>query len=358
MAKQKEEAQEVQEVQGMQEEETNNVNIDIDIDENAIDSIEPIEMNKEEKKEVKREQKEERHYNNMDSTTNKKINCLRNERVIVRYIPKQYGGITNPKHVLYGRFAENSYRSLTVPRLTSGTFVNVLTDSEKEFLEDIMGLEQNALSVYKRENNFWDDGNDFGISKVILYKQDNYLDLSVPEDYIRYKILLANKELVAPSMEKYQDMPKASYMFVIVNENDENKLMSSNMTTVMQCYKEYGKYEDNADVLRVIIETLDGRPLANNTKIEFMQNKCNELIQGNSKNFLKVITDKMLSTKVLIRKAVDAGIISKRGNFYYIKEDNTPMCENNEEPILSAACEFLNAPKRQDLMLSIQAKLK
>ena len=62
-----------------------------------------------------------------------------------------------------------------------------------------MGLEYNALSVYKRENNFWDDSNDIGISKVALRKQDNYFDLSKPEDYIKYKILLANKNFIAAS---------------------------------------------------------------------------------------------------------------------------------------------------------------
>jgi hypothetical protein len=109
--------------------------------------------------------------------------------------------VTNPKHVLYGGMAETAVRTFVVPMLSSGVYVNVLTDSEKAFLEEVMGLEYNALSIYKKENNFWDDANDFGISKVKLQKQDNYLDLSNPEDYIRYKILLANKDFVAPSLE-------------------------------------------------------------------------------------------------------------------------------------------------------------
>ena len=73
------------------------------------------------------------------------INCLRKERVIVRHIPKEGGMITNPKHVLYGGMAENASRTFVVPRLSSGMFVNVLTDAEKAFLEEIMGLEYNYL---------------------------------------------------------------------------------------------------------------------------------------------------------------------------------------------------------------------
>lgn len=286
------------------------------------------------------------------------INCLRNERVIVRHIPKLGGMITNPKHILYGGMAENASKVFTVPRLSSGLFVNVLTDSEKAFLENIMRLEPNALSIYKKVDNFWDDSNDKGISRVRLGKQDNYLNLSDPEDYIRYKILLANKDYIAPSLEALQDSPKASYQFVIISEEDETKNAKVNMSTTMKCYKEFGKIEEDADVLRVIIETIDGRPLSSTSKLEFLQTKANDLIQADSRLFLKVITDPMLSTKVLIRKSIEAGLISKRGNYLYLRSDNTPLCETNEEPTLNIAAKYLNHPKHQEVKFSLEAKLK
>ena len=140
------------------------------------------------------------------------VSCLRNERIVVRHVPKLTGMWgNNPKHILAGGMAEGASRTFVVPRLSSGMFVNVLTDKEKAFLEEIMGLEYNALSIYKKTNNFWDDSNDSGINKVRLTKQDNYFNLSDPEDYIRYKILLANKDYIAPSLQTLQDAPKATY---------------------------------------------------------------------------------------------------------------------------------------------------
>jgi hypothetical protein len=88
--------------------------------------------------------------------------------------------VQNPKHILYGGMAETATRSFVVPKLSSGLFRNVLTDNEKSFLEQVMGLEYNALSIYKKKDNFWDDSNPNGIGRVTLHKQDNYLDLSVP----------------------------------------------------------------------------------------------------------------------------------------------------------------------------------
>lgn len=289
---------------------------------------------------------------NKEAVINEPINCLRNERVIVRYVPKESGIVTNPKHILYGGMAENAVKYFTVPQLESGKLVNILTDNEKEFLEDIMGLEFNALSIYKKENNYWSN------KQVRLLKQDNILDLSDPEQYIKYKILLANKDEIAPSLQALQDMPKATYKYVIIKEGEETSNARQEMSATMQAYMEYGKYEKDADTLRTIIETIDGRPLALNTKIEFLQTKINKLIQADAKLFLKVITDPLLSTKVLIKRAVEGGLIANRGGFFYLREDNSPLCSNKEDPTFNMAAKFLASPKNQALKFSIEAKLK
>lgn len=287
------------------------------------------------------------------------VSCLRNERIIVRHVPKLTGMWgNNPKHILAGGMAEGAVRTFVVPRLSSGMFVNVLTDKEKSFLEEIMGLEYNALSVYKKVDNFWDDSNENGINKVRLTKQDNYFNLSDPEDYIKYKILLANKDYIAPSLQALQDAPKATYQFVIISEGEETKNAKSNMSATMLCYKEFGKIEYDIDTLRVIVETIDGRPTSQTAKLEFLQTKVNSLIQADSKIFLKVITDPMLSTKVLIKKAIEAGLISNRGNYLYLRKDNTPLCEANEEPTLNIAAKYLNSPKHQEVKFALEAKLK
>jgi len=285
------------------------------------------------------------------------INCLRNEQVIVRYLPKQSRMVSNPKHVLFGGMAENATRTFVVPMLSSGRYVNVLTDDEKDFLEDIMGLPKNAMSIYKKVDNFWDDTNEAGISKVTLRKQDNYLNLANVEDYIRYKILIANKDYIAPSLEALETHPKATYQFVILTEESETKSARKGMTILMQCYTAYGKIEDDVDALRIIIETLTGITVHKNTKKEFLQTKINELIQSNSKMFLKIATDPLLQTKVLIRKCIESGLIAHRGNQYYIREGNVPMCEDGE-PTLNVAAQWINLPKNQEIKLSLEAKLK
>lgn len=279
------------------------------------------------------------------------VSCLRNVKVEVRFIPK-IGRITDPRHVLYGGMADEAVRTYTVPMLRSGAYVNVLTDSEKEFLEDYMSLEKNALSVHRKENNYWD--NFF----VPLRKQPNYLDLSDPNDYIKYKVLLANKDYIADSLQTLEEKKKATYQYVLVEEGEETSKANRNMSFTMQAYMEFGKYQEDYDTLRVLVEMLDGKPISSRVKIEYLKEKINNLIQKDAKIFVKTIQDSLLPTKVLIKKAIEAGIISNRGGMLYLKDGGTPLCGDNEEPTINTAAKFLNLPKNQTLKFSIESKIK
>lgn len=287
------------------------------------------------------------------------INCLRNERVIVRFVPSQNAMVQSRGHVLWGGMAETATRSFVVPRLRStGVYKNVLTNNEKACLEKVMGLEPDALSVHRRTNNFWSDANPNGMGKVTLHKQDNFLDLSNPIDYIKYKILLANTDYIAPSLQDLEDRPKATYQFVIISENAETQANLSKMDATMRCYMEYGKIEKDKDTLRLLIETFEGRPMGAQVKLDYLQGKVNEFIQKDPRRFLNIAQDELLPIKVLIRKSVDAGLIGKRNDTYYLTEDNRPLCELGEDSTLTNAAKYISSVKRAELKYSLEAKLK
>lgn len=278
------------------------------------------------------------------------MNCLRNERIVIRHINTN-SKVTNPKHVLYGNMAETAYKYFCVPKYQSGIFVNVLTNAEKEYLEDAMGLEYNALSVYKKIDNYWEN------RMVRLGKADNYLDLSIPEQYIDYKILLANTDFIAPSLKELEERPKATYQFVIISNNEEVNAAKNEMTTIMKAYMEFGRIKDNIDDLRCLIEIIEKRPLSPTVKIETLQTKTNTLIQAGPKKFVTVVTDKLFPVKVLIKKAVLNGIISNRAGLFFMQKDNIPLCNSNEDPTLDVAASYLAQPNHQDLKFSIEATL-
>ena len=293
------------------------------------------------------------------TSSDEPVNCLRNEKIVVRFVPSPNAMVQSRSNVLGGGMAESATRKFTVPRLAStGNFKNVLTNNEKAFLEKAMGLEYNALNIYRRHDNFWDDSNPRGIGKVTLYKQDNYLDLSSPIDYIKYKILLANKDTIASSLQELEEHPKATYQFVIISENAETQMNLSKMDATKRCYMEYGKIENDKDTLRVVIETFEGRPTTAQTKLDWLQGKINDYIQKDPRRFLAVIQDELLPTKVLIKRSLEAGLIGMKNDAYYLRSDGSPLCEIGEESTLNNAAKYIASVKHQQLKYTLEAKLK
>ena len=280
------------------------------------------------------------------------INCLTNERVLIKFVPKENSMAGNdPKHVLYGGMAESSTKTYVVPMLRSGQLKDVLTKDEKTFLESYLGLEDNALSVYNIENNFWKK------FKVTVRKEGETLNLSDGMDYIRYKVLLANTDLIAASMQVLEDKPKSTYEFVLVKDNERIGADKVKIDAKKAAYKIWGKIDEKADMLRVIIETITRRPVSSTTPIDELNVTIESLIDKDPKHFLRVAEDEYLPTKVLIRNGIEAGIIINRGGQLYMRDNNEPLCENGE-PTLNVAAGYLNMPKHQNTKLLIEDKVK
>lgn len=290
--------------------------------------------------------------------------CLRNERVIVRKLPKRTNLVQDSNHVMGDGMHENAFFIYCVPKLQkSNNFVNVLTDDEKNYLEYCMGLPHNALSIYKspKEENFWSDANPNGFGSVTLKKRDNIFDMSKPTDYIAIKILLANKDKICPSMEEWAARPKETYEFVIIREGQESKVSKSNTDATIQAVMKLGKVADDKDILKLIVETMMGKKYADQTSLEWLQTTALDLIKNTPKNarmFLAILDDESLDNKVLIRKCISKGAIADRGGFLYIKDGNIPMCGDGEEPTLKIAAKWLSKPSNQEMLFKLQAELK
>lgn len=295
---------------------------------------------------------------NNDSNDNTREACLRNEKVVIRFVPRRGGmKIDNPKHILYGGMSEGSKQRFVCPINENGSFVAVLTSDEQSYIEEVMGLESNALNVHRKKDNFWDDSQDNFLAYVDLGKDDVTLDLSDPMDYIKYKILLAYDDIIAPNREALSLVPRDTYQFVITNDDADVAAETSKMNKTMECYKLLGKYEDSFDKLKYIVESIESKPLSKGVKIEWLRARCNELIQHNSSNFLNVAKDPMLNTKVFIKMCVASGIIYHRDSMLYVSDGDIPLCGKNEIPTLNNASKYLNDPANKDLLLNLQAKL-
>lgn len=283
-----------------------------------------------------------------------KVNPLRNEKIYVRFVPHEGLAGSDPKHVLSGHKANGVKTTISVPILSSTkTFKNVLTNDEKEFLEKALNLDPNALSVYNTKNNFWAD-----YKIKIDTKEGLHLDLSNPEDYIKYKVLLANSDLVAPSVQERLERPKRSYQFEIVSENNEIEMETFKADALINGAVELGKIENDVDTMRVLAEILDATPYSQTTTKAFLKTRLSKILKNDAKAFYRAITDPMLHSKVLIRRGQELGKISKRGDYFYLASNGSPLCNDNENPTFAIAARYLNEPAHQDLKFLLENELE
>lgn len=273
---------------------------------------------------------------------------LPNETVTVKFIKRKKGMASNVEdnHVIAGGMLTNAKKSFSAPRQRNGEIANILTNEEKEYLENATG--GTNLSVY---GDFWKT------FKVDLFKDDasNQFNLSNPIDYISIKLLESLTNDIAKSWSERND--KQTYQFAITREDEIPNEKKAKLDTKKEAFKLYGKIEDDRDKLIGVLRLLDNSPISKNVKLKWVQGKVEEYVDTVPSVFLNVIKDSSLETKILINKAVEEKIILRDGN-RYSTIDGLELAENKEIPSFNNAVKYLDNPKHQEVRDLIVARLK
>lgn len=274
---------------------------------------------------------------------------LPNEKITIKFIKRNKGlaSDVSESHVISGGMIEGATRKFCVPLLKNGGLKNVLTNEEKEFFEEGHFAGVN-LSIY---SDFWKN------QYVSLEKLDTIFDLSIPEDYLKYKILLSWTDVIAPSLQMYKTHNKGTYQFYISGDGEEIKDRSNALSTIKKAWKEYYKIEDNRDVLISIIYLMSGKKVSDNSKMDFINTEVETLVDSRTKDFLNLIEDPNFETKTLIALAEQAGIVLKK-NGKYETIDGLELCKKGEIASLPNAVKYLNDIKNQEVRDLIEARVK
>ena len=101
---------------------------------------------------------------------------------------------------------------------------------------------------------------------------------------------------------------------------------------------------------------MTGEKVGGDIQLEYLQNRVSDLIESNAREFLSVVTDPLLQYKALLKEAVESNVVELRGDYYYY--NNTPMCGKDENPTITVAARYVSNPKNQEILFSIQGRLK
>lgn len=276
---------------------------------------------------------------------------LLDKKVLIMPV-KRKGSFVPAGHENEFLFKHSTYK-LGVPRQSrNGELVDPLTDEERAFFESKesgLSLEKGDLSIYKKDKNFW---NNF---IVTLDKNVMELDLSKSMDYIRWKVLLVNRDLIAPS--EAEAFSKGTYKFKISEQGAIEEAKAKKTASTKDAYMALGKIMDSPTKMRNFLNVYfftrkGGKTIAPNATKEFLQVETEKVLEKDVKGFISTLEDKSYDTKVLIYQALKARAITREGLVYTTTEGD------NIGDSLEEAIAFFDNPVNNEEIFKIKARIE
>ncbi len=287
-------------------------------------------------------------------------NTLVQKKIKVKPIERQ-GGFHVKGNDGYFMFTGTKLK-LSTPVGPTGVLVDPLEGMSLEAIKELadkLSLKPEDFNIYKEEKNFWkhEDGPYQGIKykhgvEVALDKNGIELDLSKPLDFLQYRVLLANKEKIAPSLAEEKN--KASYKFALVDEDEEVTVKVKSSDLKKEAYKEFGKLEASENKLRNFLRVY-GRVVPKNAKKPWMVAEIDKIVDEDIHNFLAIVQDDDYENRLFILDAVEAKAINKTGVDEYRLLGGAPMGKYGN---MKEAIAFIKDPKNQPEVLTIKARLE
>lgn len=269
-------------------------------------------------------------------------------KVFVRFIKRKVGmaAEVNDDHVISGGMLEGAYKKLSAPLTRGGSIKNVLTDAEKKFFEGVMSGVN--LSSY---GDFWKE------YYVSIEKSGMTLDLSIPDDYLKYKLLLAWDNIIAPSLKEYKESPRASYQFYLEKEGEDMRIRSKELDVTKLAWKNFNTVEDDGETLAAIIFLMTGKRVAGTSKLGYLNTEVQKLVDDKPSQFNELMADAHFDTKIFAANAERAGIIVKTKTGYETK-DGLPVTGKGKSNTIENVVSFLLDPINNDVKELILARLE
>ncbi len=269
-----------------------------------------------------------------------------NEVVTVKFVPRRRGmaAHVDDNHVISGGMLNNAVKTFYCPLQRARGIGNILADDEKEFLEKKTGLN---LSVY---GDFWKK------FKVKLFKNNasNVFDLSDPTGFLSVRVLESYPNDIAHSWGARND--KITYQFAITRPGEEINETKVKLDAKKEAFKRFGKIEDNREMLLGVLKLITNQPISKESNLDWLQGKVQEHVDSDPNNFISIITDSSFETKILIKKAVEVGVIKKKGNKYETL-DGLELCNPKEVPTFVNTIKYLDDDRNQEIRLLIEARV-
>jgi hypothetical protein len=209
--------------------------------------------------------------------------------------------------------------NITCPLDSSGNFVKILTEEERLFLEKELNLPSGSMSHYSKSSpksgkfSYWSPRT----TSISIDRNGLTLDLSNPQDYAYYKVLIANTDLVAPSWERKDE--KATYKYAIVDTQHEELSDFRKAEEEAEAWAKYYEMGSSEEEMRDFLTVFHNKQVPVDATKKWLLGQLGKCVRENMSRFMALANDPTYRTKVFLEKAIQAGVIKKKGrNFFFI----------------------------------------
>ena len=193
--------------------------------------------------------------------------------------------------------------------------------TEQYFFERMLGMNKGDLDITKYKTD--EKGNRFPDTfwqrsgTVKLRNEANTLDLSLPMDMLKYKVLMLNKNVVAPSPSEKNK--KRTYRFMIVDQEVAEVQEKEELNLKLDAYSWFARVKADIEQLKEIMWLYDNR-ISNTTNYDYVFAYVGKLVNDSPAQFLKVVKDVNRDAKLLLMKAMKNGalVLTKEKTYQFL----------------------------------------
>jgi len=283
--------------------------------------------------------------------------CLINKIVVVRLVSENHA-----MHIPEGKSGylkhDGTYTTYDTPLTSSNTLANVLNDDEREFLESKLDSSRPKgwMSPYIQSNlNVWKGKHKH---KVELSNEPLELHLSNPIDFIKYKILLTNKNDIASSFETRLDK---KYLYYLEDKEDADKNKVEFISIKIKAHEVFSELSKSHDkIINALMVIYRGSE--SNVPNDMTENTAKttlfNYVEGNPKQFIATLEDEEFKLKYILYRAIRRGVIYRNKHEYNLGMGDGRLVGKGISEVLAYIKSLSTDDRKQEEYIKFKAALK
>jgi len=230
------------------------------------------------------------------------------------------------------------FERLTVQAARGTGVLNTgLTEEDERRLENKMNMSPGTLSRYN--SDYWT------MFKIDVPKEGAILDLSFPEDELKFLVLKAHQRVANSEMERF-DSPFAEY--IMTSDEQEAKVENKKSKLKRKAYKVFSNMNttEMKDVLKVM-----GKRVGDDASVDFVESQLDKIVTDNPQEFLNTVEDPTFKMRAFIDDCIATRVLVKNGTKYQLPGGDVVGYT------LEQTIEYLQNPDNQEVYLDLKGKM-